>query len=143
MEQVTSSETRVQSTPTTHKKVERTRNVSIPEGYKEKKVIFRSYQVIWYILGFIETVLAFRTLFRLFAANPRSPFVALIYSLSAPFSAPFRGIFGTPALGGSVFEFSTVVGMIVYVILAWGIMKLLQLIKPVEPEEVQEGVDQV
>src|SRR5689334_17719584 len=75
--------------------------------YETKKVIFRAYQVIWYILGVIEVLLAFRVILKLLAANPGSAFTSFIYTVSDPFALPFAGIFGIARAGGSLLEWST------------------------------------
>lgn len=115
-----------------------------PQGaYQKKKVIFRAYQVIWYILGVIEVLLAFRIVLKALAANPTSGFTSFIYALSDPFALPFAGIFGIVASrSGNVVEWSTFVAMIVYAIVAYGIVKLIQLVKPTNPVEVEQGVSQ-
>lgn len=105
--------------------------------FEKKKIIFRSNQVIWYILGLIEIVLAFRIFLRMFGAYP-SEFTNLVYFLSAPLAVPFRGILKTTDEGG-VIEWSTLVAMLVYLLLAYGLVNLLQFIKPVTPQEVEKG----
>lgn len=109
--------------------------------YQKKKVIFRTYQIIWYILGFIEILLAFRVVLKALGANPLSGFTSLIYSISGPFSRPFAGIFGVSVAQGSVVEWSTFIAGIVYLIVAWGLVQLMQLVKPTNPAEVSENVD--
>ncbi|MEX0650245.1 MAG: YggT family protein [Candidatus Andersenbacteria bacterium] len=111
------------------------------QAYRQKKAIFRAYQVIWYILGVLEVLLAFRFLLRLLEANPASGFVSFVYGVSAPFIAPFRAIFPTPSFAGSVLEWSTLIAMIVYAVIAYGIIHLLQIGKPVDVEEVEKTVD--
>lgn len=114
-----------------------------PSAYKKKKVIFRTYQIIWYILGVVEIILGFRVLLKALGANPGSGFVDLIYNISSPFSLPFSGIFGVTAVTkGSIIEWSTFVAMAVYALLAYGVVKLIQLIKPTTPDEVEQGVSQ-
>lgn len=110
-------------------------------AYHQKKVIFKTYQVIWYVIGLIEFILVFRFLFRLLGANPASGFVDLIYGLSAPLVAPFVGIFRASSGGANSLEWSTLIAMAVYPILAYGLEQLLQLIKPTTPEEVEQAVD--
>lgn len=105
----------------------------------EKKLIFRSYQVIWYFLAALETLLAFRFLFKLSGASTASGFVRFIYNISAPFIAPFRGIYPTPVVEGAVLEWITIVAMFVWVILAYALVHLLQLVKPVDRQEIEEG----
>lgn len=86
---------------------------------------------VWYVAGFIEVLLAFRFVLKLFGANPGTGFVSFVYSVSGFFTAPFRGIFSSPTTQGdvttAVFEWSTLVAMAVYGVVAWGIVKLVNL----------------
>src|SRR3989338_7786236 len=110
--------------------------------YEKKKTIFRTYQVIWYILGVIEILLTFRVFLKMLGANISSPFVSLIYVITDPLAAPFRGIFGISAVTeGSVLEWSTFVAMIVYALVAYAIIQIMQLVKPTTPQEVSQKVD--
>jgi hypothetical protein len=113
------------------------------QAYRTKKTILRSYQTIWYILGFIQVLLAFRFILRMLGANAASGFGNLIYSLSYPFAAPFFGLFGTSREGVYVIEWTTLVAMAVYTLVAYGLVHLFQLIKPTTPEEVEGTVDTV
>lgn len=136
------------STPTTQHVVRRTKVVTPPVGtesphkvYQTKKAIFRTYQIIWYILGVIEVLLGFRFLLKLLGANPFSGFVDFIYTISDPFALPFAGMLRVTATAEAVLEWSTLVAMVVYAIVAYGIVALLQLIKPTNPQEVSQNVD--
>jgi hypothetical protein len=111
------------------------------EVYETKKAIFRTYQVVWYVLGCIEVLLAFRIVLKALGANPLSGFVSFIYALSDPFAIPFLGIFQTTAAGGAIFEWSTIIAGLVYALIAYGIVQLIQMIKPTTPEEVEQVVD--
>jgi uncharacterized membrane protein len=88
---------------------------------------------IWLVLGILETLLIFRFVLKLFGANPDSGFVDFVYAVSGIFVAPFSGIFSTPTTEGdittSVFETSTLVAIIVYAVITWGIVKLATLDK--------------
>jgi hypothetical protein len=90
---------------------------------------FQASYIVYYIVGLIEVLLTFRLVFKLLGANPSSPFVSFIYSFSAMFVAPFAGIFHTTTTGGvdatAVLEPATVIAMIVYALLGWGIAKLI------------------
>ena len=142
----TEEQTEVESYP---KKVVKTTKVVTPpineshpqKAYQTKKAIFRSYQVIWYILGIIEILLIFRFVLKLLGANPASGFTQMIYSFSAPFAVPFIGVTRASVSGGSVFEWTTIIAMVVYAVVAWGITELFQLVKPVNPQEVEQTVD--
>lgn len=88
---------------------------------------------VYYILGILETILAFRLILKLLGANPRSGFVSLIYNVSQAFLAPFSGIFRSLTSPGietsSVFEPGTLVAMIVYALLAYAIVKIIEIRK--------------
>lgn len=136
------------STPTTQQVVRRTKVVTPPVGtesphkvYQTKKAIFRTYQIIWYFLGVIEVLLGFRFLLKLLGANPLSGFVDFIYTISDPFALPFAGMLRVTATSEAVLEWSTLIAMVVYAIVAYGIVALLQLIKPTNPQEVSQNVD--
>lgn len=109
--------------------------------YQTKKAIFRTYQVVWYILGVIEVLLAFRVVLKLLGASTTSGFTSFIYALSSPFATPFAGIFRTNGLSGMIFEWSTLVAMAVYAIVAYGMVAFFQLVKPTNPDEVEQVVD--
>lgn len=73
-------------------------------AYHRKKAIFRTYQAVWYILGFVEFLLGFRFILKMLAANPASGFATLVYALSYPFALPFLGLFPSLRSGGVIFE---------------------------------------
>ncbi len=109
--------------------------------YEKKKTIFRVYQSIWYILGVIEVLLVFRVILKMLGANSYSGFTNLIYTISNPLALPFRGIFQTDVVEGSVFEWSTIIAGVVYAVVAYGLVHLFQLVKPTNPQEVEQKVD--
>ncbi len=86
---------------------------------------------IYFLLGVIEVFLLFRLILKLLGANPASGFVNFVYSVSGFFSAPFKAIFSSATTNGDVtkgvFEPATLVAMVVYLVLAWGIVKLVHL----------------
>ena len=109
----------------------------IPNSVHRKKIeVIRANQVIWYLLAIIEILLVFRFTLEIAGANPYSGFANFIYSLSYPFVYPFRGVFGTIASGRSVFEWSIFVAAAFYFVLAYILSRLMQIIYPVTPEDV-------
>lgn len=93
---------------------------------------------VYFLFGVLEILLAFRLILRLLGANPSSGFVNFIYGLSKIFILPFQGIFHSGIAEGvettSVFEPGTLIAIIVYAVLAWGIVKLIQIISGGKPE---------
>jgi len=88
--------------------------------------------LVYFLFGVLEILLAFRLVLKLTGANISSAFVGLIYGLTGIFILPFEGIFRRGFAQGvettSVFEPSTLVAIIVYAVLAWGIVKLLRIL---------------
>lgn len=83
--------------------------------------------IISWVAGAIGVVLAFRFGLLLFGANPDAAFVDFIYTLSAPFMAPFEAVFGvTETRIGSVFDLNTLLAIIVYAVAAWGATSLIR-----------------
>ena len=105
--------------------------------YEKKKNIFRFNQVIWYILGFVEVLLVFRTILKILGANPFAGFASLIYAITTPLVAPFNGILSISVTGNSVIEWSTIIAAIVYLCIAGGLVYLLDLIYPITPNDVE------
>lgn len=88
-------------------------------------------RIIWFVVGVIVAFLAARMVLMLLAANQGSAFVDFVYSVSGIFAAPFFGVFGyTPAYGNSVFEIHSLVAIAVYALIAWGIVKLVNITSP-------------
>ena len=85
--------------------------------------------LIYFFFGVLEVLLTFRLVLKLMGASMSSSFVSMIYSLTGIFILPFEGIFRRGFTQGiettSVLEPSTLVAIIVYVLLAWGIVKLI------------------
>ena len=85
--------------------------------------------LVYFLFGLIEIAIALRILLKLLAADPNAGFSRFIYGVTGPFVAPFAGIIGQPAASnGSVFELSSVLALIIYLLLSWIIAKLLQLL---------------
>jgi hypothetical protein len=109
--------------------VVRSEHVSVPSAAARRSAdVARAKQIIYFIFGAIEALLAIRFVLLALGANQASGFVRLIYSLSRPFVLPFLGIFGEPALGASVLEWASLVGIVVYALVAYGLARLIELI---------------
>ena len=92
--------------------------------------IVLAQRVIWFIVGLINVIVAIRFVLLLLGANREAGFTDFIYTLSAPFVSPFVGIFGEPTYGRVVFEVSSVLAIVIYSLVAWGIVKLLTIARP-------------
>jgi len=99
------------------------------------KPLYRGTQIVWYILGILEAILAFRFVLKLLGANSAAGFTNFIYGISRPFAGPFLNVFKVTKVEGSVFEWTTLLAMLVYLLLAYAIGKLLVMGKTVSTPE--------
>ena len=87
--------------------------------------------LVYFAFGLLEVLLAFRLVLKLTGASLASGFVSMIYGLTGIFILPFEGIFRRGFAQGvettSVLEPATLVAIVVYVVLAWGIVKLIRI----------------
>jgi hypothetical protein len=100
--------------------------------------IFRANQAIWYILGILEAVLLFRFFLKLFGANPGAGFTNFMYNVSLPLVSPFQSVFKVTNVQGNIFEWTTLLAMFVYWLIAVGIVRLLIMSKTVSTPEAAE-----
>lgn len=89
-------------------------------------------RIVSYIFGVIVAFIAIRFLLKLFAANAEAGFVRFIYGVSDIFMAPFQAVFRTQEVGGSVFEWSALLAIVVYLLIAWGLIALIRAVSPRE-----------
>jgi hypothetical protein len=107
------------------------------------KPLYRGTQIVWYILGLIEVLLLFRFVLKLLAANPDAGFTSFIYGVTNLFASPFISVFRVTYIEGSIFEWTTILAMLVYWIVAIGIVKLFLMGKTVSiPEAAVKLNDQ-
>ena len=97
-------------------------------GLERRATMNKLAGLIWLMGGLLEALIGVRFLLKLIAANPSTPFVNLIYSVSDVFLWPFAGLTATPSANGMVLEISSLVAMIVYAVLTWAVVRLLWLV---------------
>jgi uncharacterized protein YggT (Ycf19 family) len=102
------------------------RNTTIPPGDRWFYIVRR---IIYFILSIIIVLLLLRFLFMLLAADPGAGFVNFLYQITEPLVSPFLGIFAQPEVGEGVLETGTLIAMLVYSLIAWGIVALLGLFR--------------
>lgn len=87
--------------------------------------------IVWFVVGIVEVLLGLRFALKLLGANPSSGFADFIYSFTNILTAPFDSLFGVAtAQSGSVqsvFEPSILVAAVVYALIGWGIVKLMNI----------------
>src|SRR6185312_14187865 len=95
---------------------------------EEGRYNFRAAAAVGFIIGAIDIVIAARFLGKLFGASAQSAFVNLIYQVSGPMVAPFTGIFGDTGSKTNTFETASLVALVVYAVVGWGLVVLIRII---------------
>lgn len=106
------------------------------------KPLYRGTQAVWFILGILEALLMFRFVLKLLTANPNAGFTRFIYNATLPFAAPFLNVFRVTRVEGSVFEWTTLLAMFVYALIALGIVKLFFMSKTISTPEAAAKLEQ-
>ena len=102
------------------------------------KPIYHGTQIVWYILGIIEVLLGLRFVLKLLGANPLAIFTDIIYSITSMFVSPFVSVFRTSYPAGTAFEWTTLLAMFIYYLIAYGIIKLLLMGQDVSTVEAAD-----
>lgn len=107
--------------------VETVREVNDPIARKSYRQTVAE-RVVWFIAGILLVLLGLRFLFALLGANPSNGFANFIYNVTHPFVSPFFGLFNyNYTVGHSRFEAYTLVAMVIYALIAYGIARLITL----------------
>jgi hypothetical protein len=116
----------IQSTPTIA--TDRTQT-SITDPYAGRRATsIKITRAIYLIFGIIEALLAIRFVLKALGANADAGFAQLMYSVTGPLVAPFRGLFGTPqAASGAVLELHTLIALVIYALVAWLLVRVAWL----------------
>jgi hypothetical protein len=110
------------------------------QGSEQRVATFKATQIIWLLLGLLEAALALRFVFKLIAVNAANSFAALLYNMTNLFVAPFASLVGAPTAAGMVLETSTLIAMVVYMLIGWGLVKIVDvaLYRPRGPVSVSQ-----
>ncbi len=102
---------------------------------ESSRPLYRGVQVVWYILSVIEGLLAIRFVLKLLQANQGAFFTDFVYTLSGVFTLPFVAVFKNASIASSVFEWTTLLAMLIYWLVAVAIIKLFIMSKSVSASE--------
>ncbi len=98
-------------------------------------------RVVMFVFGVIELLILVRFFLLLVGANTATGFVQWIHQTSGIFMAPFNAILGTQTINGAIFEWSALVAIAVYALIAWLIVALIRALTPRRGPETVETVE--
>ncbi len=99
------------------------------DPYEGRRIAaIRLQQLVYWVFGLIEGLIVIRLVLKALGANPAAGFSQFIYGITAPLVAPFIGLFSNPAYQGSLLELGSIVGLIVYALVAWLIARLVWIL---------------
>ena len=89
--------------------------------------VLRASQV-WLLFAVLEILISLRIGLKMVGADPDNTIVALIYGITSLFLIPFVGLIGSPTVGGTVLEISSLFAMLIYALVAWATVRAVWLI---------------
>ena len=96
-----------------------------PPPYAGGPSVYQVQGFLWLCAGVTCALIGIRFVLKLLGADPAAAFVSLVYGITDPVLEPFRGIFGQGAVGRFVFEPIDVVALVIYLLLGWGVVRLV------------------
>jgi len=78
--------------------------------------------------------------FKLIAVNATNPFAKLLYGVTNLFVGPFKSLVGNPTSSNNVLEITSIIAMLVYLLIAWGIERIVNVLfyRPRGPVSVSQ-----
>ena len=99
------------------------------DPYEGRRMIgYRVTQLVYWVFGLIEGLIAIRFVLKALDANPAAGFAQFIYGITSGLVWPFVNLFPNPTYQGATFELSSIIAFIVYALLAWLIGQLVWII---------------
>jgi hypothetical protein len=109
--------------------IERREEIYADSQQRRANLRYWTAAVVYFLLSVLEILLVLRFLFRFLGANEGNGFVLFLYNFTYVFVAPFEGIFRDPSFSQNhVFEVSTLLAMLIYALIAWGIVALSRVV---------------
>jgi hypothetical protein len=91
----------------------------------------RLAQAVWYLLYLVEGLLTLRFVLKAIGANAAAPFANFIYSITRPLVGAFNAIVRSSRVdtgaATSIVEWSTLIAMAVYWLVAWALIRLFAI----------------
>jgi hypothetical protein len=99
-----------------------------------KSVASKMVELVYVLMIILESILGLRFVFKLLGANPENILTSFLYQMTMVFTIPFEGLFRTPiqnniAVSRYELEFTTLVAMAVYALIAFIVVKIIDIFR--------------
>lgn len=105
-----------------------TERVTRDVAAERRSNLFQLSRIIWSLLALLEGMLGLRFLLKLIGANPNSGFAAITYGLTDLFVLPFSGLVPLWSADAVVFEVTTLIAMIIYVLFTYVVIQGIRIV---------------
>lgn len=93
-----------------------------------KGVLIRITRLIYWIFAALVSLIGLRALLKLVAANPNNAFASFVYDVTETLLRPFLNLTATPSVGGMVLDLPALIGMLVYMLGTWLIVRFVWIL---------------
>ena len=104
-------------------------DVPTPGISEKKKSEFRISVAPWVLLGIAEVLLILRLIFKWINMDPKGEFADIVYGFSGMLITPVKAVVPLPTAEGAVFEWTTLLSIIFYVLVFVAIALVVKLIQ--------------
>ena len=111
--------------------ISRTSVTSVRTGDSYDRLI----QGIWLVTSVVVVMLGIRFLLKLLGGSSQAGFVTFMYNITQPLVAPFHGIFNTAVQGRSILEPESLVAIVIYALIGWGIVSMIRVMARPRPAQ--------
>jgi hypothetical protein len=112
-------------------RISRTSVTSVRTGDSYDRLI----QGIWLVTSVVAVMLGIRFLLKLLGGSSQAGFVTFMYNITQPLVAPFHGIFNTTVQGRSILEPESLVAIVIYALIGWGIVSMIRVMARPRPAQ--------
>ncbi len=105
-------------------------------------ILLRWTRLIYLAFAAIEALIGLRVLLKLIAANPNNAFASFVYGLTDRLLWPFLNLTATPSSGDMVLDLPAFIGMFVYMLVSWLVVRLIWVLLGPTPERSGSSLPQ-
>jgi uncharacterized protein YggT (Ycf19 family) len=116
-------------------------NINSSSDSSEDTPPYRYDRISWIALAVIEFLLGLRFALKFTGSDPNTGLTGFVYNITQPLASPFLKALGIYREEGIVLEWTTLIAMVIYWIIAWTIIKIFLTDDTVSTPESERKLD--